>query len=93
MCYYMQHIENFQYIFLINKRQCKKAILPSTLPFPLCNAHKLYFDVVSKLLPYVALAFPLFFYYFFAVCMLRGRYVVGCDAASAFEARFSARMR
>ena len=66
MCYYMQHIENFQYIFLINKRQCKKAILPSTLPFPLCNAHKLYFDVVSKLLPYVALAFPLFFYYFFS---------------------------
>lgn len=38
------------------KKDSVKSILPFTLSFRLCNAHKLYFNVVFKLPPYVALA-------------------------------------
>lgn len=49
-------LDEYAILFLNIKKDSAKAFLPSTLSFRLCNAHKLYFNVVFKLLPYVALA-------------------------------------
>ena len=43
-------------LFLGIKKDSVKSISAFYAVFRLCNAHKLYFNIVFKLLPYVALA-------------------------------------
>lgn len=72
---------NVRFYFRHKERQRGKHFCFHTLSFRLCNAHKLYFNVVSKLLPYVALAFadPVFVFF---VLHLRNR-AVNCRHKSS----------
>lgn len=71
---------NVRFYFRHKERQRGKHFCFHTLSFRLCNAHKLYFNVVSKLLPYVALAFAQLLYFLYS-----GSFILG-SAFNAFPA-------